>query len=149
MYFKIFNGSGPPYLAQNFTRASKSHSHYTRSSSFNFFVPSVIGIASKSFYYNAILDWSALPPQIQAIGSKLEFKKAVKKHLDDNAQWQDSAEFVMCVGLLSHVLFCLCLLLDHSHLLLFRDPIGNKPAHVAGLYGLSWPFKLQLFAVFC
>ena len=68
-------------FAQNFTRASESHSHHTQSNSFNFFVPSVIGIASKSFYYNAILDWSALPPQIQTIGSKLEFKRAVKKHL--------------------------------------------------------------------
>ena len=34
--FKIFNGSGPPSLTQNFTRASRSHSHHTQSSSFNF-----------------------------------------------------------------------------------------------------------------
>ena len=33
--------------------------------------------------------------------------------------------------------FCPWLLLVHSHLLLFLDPIWNKPAHVAGLCGLS------------
>ena len=52
------------------------------------------GIASKSFYYNAILDWNALPSHIQTIRSKLEFKKAVKKHLAEVALRQESAEFV-------------------------------------------------------
>ena len=31
--------------------------------------------------------------------------------------------------------------------LLFLDPIGNKPAHVAGLYGLSWPCNFLLSVV--
>ena len=33
-------------------------------------------------------------------------------------------------------------MLLHVHgplVVLFKDPIGNKPAHVAGFYGLSWP----------
>ena len=94
--YNIFNGSSPPSLTHNFTRSSRSHTHHTRSSSFNFFIPRVRGIASKSFYYNAILDWNALPPHIQTINSKLEFKKAVKKHLAEVALRHESAEFV-CV----------------------------------------------------
>ena len=92
--FNIFNGSSPPYFTHNFTGSSRSHTHHTRSSSFNFFIPRVRGIASKSFYYNAILDWNALPPHIQTISNKLEFQKAVKKHLAEVALRQESAEFV-------------------------------------------------------
>ena len=92
--YNIFNGSSPPYLTHNFTRTSRSDTHHTRSNSFNFFIPRVRGIASKSFYYNAILDWNALRPHIQSISSKLEFKTAVKKHLAEVALRQESAEFV-------------------------------------------------------
>ena len=92
--FNIFNGTSAPYLNNNFTRASISHTHRTRSSSFNFIVPRVKGIASKTFFYNAILDWNALPPHIQTMSSRLEFKKAVKKHLADNALKQESADFI-------------------------------------------------------
>ena len=92
--YNIFNGSSPPYFTHNFTRSSRSHTHHKKSSSFNFFIPRVRGIASKSFYYNAILDWNALPSHIQTISSKLEFKKAVKKHMAEVALRQESAEFV-------------------------------------------------------
>tara|TARA_B110000881_G_C18495777_1_gene474172 strand:- start:132 stop:1001 length:870 start_codon:yes stop_codon:yes gene_type:complete len=76
--FNIFNDSGAPYLKLNFTRAASAHSHRTRSSNFNFIVPRVKGIAKKSFYYNAVLDWNDLPPQIQSLGSRMVFKRAVK-----------------------------------------------------------------------
>ena len=92
--FNIFNGIGAPYLTHNFIRTTSAHSHRTRSSNFNFIVPRVKGIASKSFYYNAILDWNALPPQIQTIRRKMEFKKAVKKHLADCALKQESEDFI-------------------------------------------------------
>ena len=92
--FNIFNGIGAPYLTHNFIRTTSAHSHRTRSSNFNFIVPRVKGIASKSFYYNAILDWNALPPQIQTIRRKIEFKKAVKKHLADCALKQESEDFI-------------------------------------------------------
>ena len=59
-----------------------------------FIVPRVKGIAYKSFFYNAILDCNALPPLIQSISSRMEFKKAVKKHLADSASKQESVEFV-------------------------------------------------------
>ena len=54
------------------------------------------GIASKSFYYNAILDWNDLPPQIQSINHKSQFKRAVKDHLMANALKQELSDYV-CV----------------------------------------------------
>ena len=92
--FNIFNDTGAPYLKNNFIRTSSAHTHRTRSSNFNFVVPRVKGIAYKSFYYNAILDWNALPPQIQSISNRMAFKKAVKKQLADSALKQESAEFI-------------------------------------------------------
>lgn len=90
----IFNNIGPDYMRLYFTRASSVHAHRTRSSSFNFHVPSIKGIASNTFYYNAICDWNDLPPQIQSIGSKSMFKRSVKKHLAESAQSLESAEFI-------------------------------------------------------
>ena len=87
--FNIFNNRGAPYLAQKFTRASSAHSYRTRSSNCNFVVPRVTGIASKTFFYNAISYWNALPPQIQSIGDRSVFKLAVKKHLAARASRQE------------------------------------------------------------
>ena len=60
----------------------------------NFVTPRVAGIASKTFFYNAISDWNALPPEIQSIENKLEFKRAVKKHLSEMALRQESDDFL-------------------------------------------------------
>jgi len=92
--FNIFNGTAPSYLAQNFTRASRTHSHCTRTSNYNFLVPSTKGIAANTFFCNAIRDWNALPPQIQIITNKDTFKKAVKKHLAECALRQDLSDYI-------------------------------------------------------
>ena len=91
--FKIFHSQGAKYLHQNFTRSSSIHSHKTRSSNSNFFVPRVDGIASSSFYYNAIQDWNTLPANIKDIPSKFVFKKCVKTHLADAAMKQELSDF--------------------------------------------------------
>ena len=85
---------------------------------------------------------SLLNPQIQTIRSKLEPKKAVKKHLADNALRLESAEFYVC-----RLIPCPFLSLSTPRpqpSFVVWDPIGNKSAHVAGLYGLSWPCNFLL-----
>ena len=144
--YNIFNGSSPPYLTHNFTRLSRSHTHHTRSSSFNFFIPRVRGMASKSFYYNAILDWNALPPHIQTISNKLEFKRQ-SRNTWLRLLWGRNLRNLYVCRLIVLTFFCPWLLLAHSHLLLFLDLIGNQPARVAGLYGLSWPCNLLVSVV--
>lgn len=84
--FNIFNGLGPDYLVENFTRVSNVHNYNTRGSTHNFQVKQTNSISSGSFYHNSIQDWSSLPSSIKSIGptQKNMFKKAVKKHLSFN-----------------------------------------------------------------
>ena len=91
----IFYNTSPYYLKEHFTRSVHIHSHRTRSSSYGFLVPRVKGIASNTFFYNAICDWNGLPPSIQIISSKAAFKIAVKKHLSERGEGQ----LCMCVVL--------------------------------------------------
>ena len=92
--FKIFNGTSPSYLCKNFIRAATAHSHNTRSSSYNFIVPGVKGIAKKTFYYNAILNWNDLPAHIQSNGNLDDFKKAAMNDLAAKALKRESDDFV-------------------------------------------------------
>ena len=45
---KIFNGTGPSYLSEQFIKVSDVHHHFTRGSTENFIVPSVNGVAAKT-----------------------------------------------------------------------------------------------------
>ena len=93
--YNIFNAQGATYLRQNFTRSSEAHSHRTRSSDSGFIVPRVAGIASTTFYYNAILDWNALPPRIKGLPTKLAFKQNVKQHLANSSLNKEMAAFTV------------------------------------------------------
>ena len=46
---KIFNETGPSYLSEQFIKVSDVHHHFTRGSIENFIVPSVNGVAAKTF----------------------------------------------------------------------------------------------------
>ena len=92
--FNIFNGIAPSYLNDNFTRSSNIHSHRTRSSNYNYLVPRVKGIASNTFFYNAIRDWNDLPPHIQILSNKGSFKREVKKHLGEGALRQELSDYI-------------------------------------------------------
>ena len=99
-----------------------------------FFVPRVRCIASKSFYYDAILDWNALRLHIQTIGSKLEFKKGQSRPCPERESrntwlrlhWDWNLRNFTCAGLLSSLSFffsfCPWLLLGHSHLFVVLGP---------------------------
>jgi hypothetical protein len=93
--FNILNSQGAAYLSQNFNKSSNVHSHRTRSSNTNFIVPRVKGIASSTFYYNAILDWNALPPNTKGLPTKYAFKRSVKQHLASNSLNQEMAVFTV------------------------------------------------------
>ena len=97
--FNVFHSSGPIYLQQFFTRISDSHSHRTRSSSYNFHVPRVSGLASHSFYYQSTLDWNSLPNTIKSIDDKNSFKSKIKSHLSTIAMNQELAEFVQLISI--------------------------------------------------
>ena len=53
---KIFNGTSPSYLSEQFIKVSDVHYHFTRGSTENFIVPSVNGVAATTFYYSGIKD---------------------------------------------------------------------------------------------
>jgi len=93
--FNIFNNQGAAYLGQNFTRSINIHSHRTRSSEFNFIVPRVKGKAASTFYYNAILDLNALPPNIKGLPIKSVFKQRVKQHLASSSLSEEQSNFTV------------------------------------------------------
>jgi hypothetical protein len=92
--FNIYYSTCPSYLSQFFTRSANIHSHATRSNAMNFFVPRVKSHTSKSFFYQATLDWNALPSNIKSIQEKGSFKRAIKAHLARCAVTQELAAFV-------------------------------------------------------
>ena len=61
---KIFNGTGPSYLSKQFIKVSDVHHHFSRSSTENFIVHSVKGVAAITFYYK-IKDWNSLPSDVK------------------------------------------------------------------------------------
>ena len=65
----------------NFTKINKYHKHNTRSSRFNYAMPKINGIESKTFYFNAIQDWNLLSDLIKSITDLQMFKKIVKHYL--------------------------------------------------------------------
>ena len=86
MVFKIFHGTSPDYLKSNFTRLSTLHTYSTRGSPYNFHVPKTQGQACSTFFFTAIGHWNNLPSNIKEINNISRFKKAVKKHLSDQAR---------------------------------------------------------------
>ncbi len=75
----IYQGTCPSYMLENFKRVNSVHSHGTRDSAYNFFVPQVNSITKTTFYYNAIKHWNLLPDRVKSIKCKASFKTEVKK----------------------------------------------------------------------
>lgn len=80
---KIFYNKSPSYMKYNFTKIKDCHQQYTRSSEFNFWVPSIKGQQKFTFYYNAIKDWNFLPNSLKSIKNTNAFKIGVKQFLSD------------------------------------------------------------------
>ena len=88
---KIFNGTGPSYLSEQFIKVSDVHHHFTRGSTENFIVPSVNGVAAKTFYYSGIKDWNSLPSDAK---QKCIFKSAARQYLRSQLQLMESDTYV-------------------------------------------------------
>ncbi len=86
----IYHGTCPSYMLDNFKKVSSIHSHSTRDSTYNFFVPHVNSITKTTFYYNGIKHWNILPDRIKAIKCKTSFKTEVKKYL---FEWAKAREY--------------------------------------------------------
>ena len=89
----IVSQSCPSYLAFNFNKKNTTHS--TRSGDSSFYVPSIKGGESSTFYYNGIKDWNSLPLSVRNLESKRKFKSEVKKVLFLELENAHNHEFVM------------------------------------------------------
>ena len=87
---KIFNGTGPSYLSEQFIKVSDVHHHFTRGSTENFIVPSVNGVAATTFYYSGIKDWNSLPWDVKQKCTFNGFKSAARQYLRSQLQLMES-----------------------------------------------------------
>ena len=92
--YKIFNGTAPSYLIDNFTTVSSIHSHNTRRSSCSYFQPSVKSSMLNSFLIKGIKDWNSLPIHIKHSSNIDNYKKSVKQLLYDRAKFEVESEYV-------------------------------------------------------
>ena len=76
------------------SRVRECHSYCTRSSEYNFFVPTVQGTAANTFYYNAIKDWNSLPFDLKNITNHESFKKDVKDFLFEKLRSDYLSDFI-------------------------------------------------------
>ena len=93
--FKIYNGSGPDYMKDNFLKlADTLLRNCTRASTNNFFLPRVTGQGINSFYYSAIKNWNSLPAAIKEIQNFNTFKDKVKRNISFEAKSTESCPFL-------------------------------------------------------
>lgn len=81
--FRIARGTAPGYLQSNFGFVSDVHSHQTRGSQVNFFIPAsdALGAMNKSFSFNAKKEWNALPSSLKSLPNEVNFKRQLKLFL--------------------------------------------------------------------
>ena len=91
---KIVNKKCPSYMNNNFSLVSDIHSHNSRNSKGNFYLPQVNCFTSTTFYYQAIKDWNSLPADVKNVSYIYEFKKKVKTALTDNMKLKENADFI-------------------------------------------------------
>ena len=83
--FRVFSGTAPLYLSENFTRLRDVHGHNTRGSDTDFHVPCIAmtNIVHRSFFYTAIKEWNALPSYLKLLGNEKKFKMKLRRFLLD------------------------------------------------------------------
>ena len=92
--YKIFYSQAPGYFQENFVRTRDRLNQRTRGSQWNFYVPSIKGAESKTFFYHAIKDWNSLPNALKSCESIGTFKKGLKMYLLQLATEEEGREFV-------------------------------------------------------
>ena len=91
---KLFNGTGPSYLFEEFIQLSDVHHHFTRGSIENFIVHSVNGVSATTFYYSGIKDWNSLPLDVKQQCTFNGFRSAVRQYLRSQLQLKESDTYV-------------------------------------------------------
>ena len=89
----IFYDNCPVYMKDKFSKISNVHSYNTRSSSYNFHVPSINGVSAQSFYYTAIILWNSLPNNLKSIRQIDIFKKELKMYYVDEMYRKEAEVF--------------------------------------------------------
>jgi hypothetical protein len=77
--YNIINNSAPSYLSV--TLIKDQHSIATRSSHHSVVIPRSGSVGKSSFADTSAIAWNSIPPDIQAIKSKDNFKSNIKSHL--------------------------------------------------------------------
>ena len=72
---------GPMYLKGNFERSDTIHTHQTRSSARNFFIPISNSYIQKTFYFSGIVLWNSLPDYIKDYSKVNSFRRSLKRYL--------------------------------------------------------------------
>jgi len=91
LMYNIFHGSAPTYLCNINT---VSHEYNTRNTCMTFVLPHVKSYGHKSFFFNGVKLWNALPVFIKKFDDKNKFKYACKKHLMYKMYFDESSDFV-------------------------------------------------------
>ncbi len=90
---KLFYHQAPRYLQENFVK-TRNRLQHTRSSQWNFNVPTVREIESNTFYFNAIKDWNSLPNNLKNCENIHTYKERVKRYLLQMATEEAGREYV-------------------------------------------------------
>ena len=77
---KVVTGRAPEYLVKRFVPVQTTHTHNTRSSSYDFHISKEISRSPSSFSYTATKEWNALPNEIKAIGTEKLFRRKLHDH---------------------------------------------------------------------
>lgn len=92
--YKITNDLAPNYLSSDMIRTSDIHGHNTRKSLFSYLVPRVNSHGKKSFKYNAIKQWNALPLNVKTANSLEAFKIKAKLHIHAEYVKKEKSDFI-------------------------------------------------------
>ena len=92
---KIWKGSCPKYMMENFNKISDTAlRNCTRASANNFFLPRVKGQGIHTFYYSAIKNWNSLPANIKKIQNENTFKDKAKRNISFEARNIEECPFL-------------------------------------------------------
>ena len=79
--FRIRHKLAPKYLLPNFRFVSDAHSHFTRGSSFNFYLSRDLSLSPSGFSFTAIKQWNELPNSLKSIENFQVFKRKLKEFM--------------------------------------------------------------------
>ena len=94
LVYRIFNGSAPDYLQNDFNYVSQVHRYSTRHSVSSLCIPSVKTAGKTTFTYSAIKLWNELPKEIKFVTKEHKFKGAVKTYLFYKMQQSGKSDFL-------------------------------------------------------